>query len=1054
MANWSTLKAAVAQIIKANNNQEITGANMRSVLNNIIDNVGENATYAGIARTSTNPGSPDGKVFYIAYQAGTFSNFGNVTLEEGINLLLWNTTSWQVFNILTIAQEVGSNKGYVMSQKSITNLFDGINTDVNLFNGEIEFAITESYPQGAFFIGTGNIYTRGNNIASVTSPIIVEKTVNSLIFGLYYDIESKEFYVDSKYKAGNIVIMTIYRDKGIKQSIATSSKYNGNIINNYYGTLDLITADTVKNIAGRGLFNGTIKYSTEGNSNGVFTISSGNLYIDGAMEKQFTLSQNINVDFSALLINLIYNIESGNIEASKNIGENFLIAQVYNKSEIRNSCAIINIVNGVTAKSIFDITKEVATLNEQTQVYDEYLSDLTKIKKENITPGTSAYLNFYNSGEFDVRKNDAITLNITSNNVKKYTVIAYNHQNTYVNIINEALPNQEYTVYAPFNITFVRAIINGSDIINSESITLNFTKNNKFVGIEHEISSIEEEVTELQNKSTIPANMLLNRYKPLYPINKEAISERPQSKFTSFKSFSPKIDYRGLVVFESFTDYTNFDTTKAIHFEEKFVFVNKAGNYPYTGVSYISSDLKEWDKYNHLADFNASVLGGTVNQSWGLASNEYGLLVFQTTYNNSLNQHVNCLFWSLDGGKTFEPAINNLRAKVTINKSELIGGKVINIDSTQITVTKAADIQSYLSSMSGDTSEALISSAKEYLNNKCILSNNGNDTLRSLAGLLIELGYKVMLSGEELTVYYKELGTAGNNQTFTIGETIKTFTGGTNYSNKDDILDACSIDYPITNIYYKGTENLIASADLVLDNSILYVNNKWHLFGHYYDGTRCSILDLIIDDITNLPDSSYQYKEVLSQNNNACVEPIATFNSLNNKIIVSFRNQSFGQPYKFVYSNDYGESWSDLFEIENSPKVFQANNAIFLVTNPKESGGTEIFYDRPSSDTFNMYVALMYDRRTNAIYAATADVEDNLEDLQWSDWVTLNRYNDNLNRLGFDDLGMYFSDYSGYSSIGDFCYAPAHRGIALLYTGMAVIGKKTSLTAYSTIETC
>ena len=103
MANWSTLKAAIAQIIKTNNNQEITGANMQSVLNNIIDNVGENATYAGIATPSTNPGVPDGNVFYITSKAGTYSNFNNLVLDAGNIGIFVYKSSWKLDKISVLS---------------------------------------------------------------------------------------------------------------------------------------------------------------------------------------------------------------------------------------------------------------------------------------------------------------------------------------------------------------------------------------------------------------------------------------------------------------------------------------------------------------------------------------------------------------------------------------------------------------------------------------------------------------------------------------------------------------------------------------------------------------------------------------------------------------------------------------------------------------------------------------------------------------------------------------------------------------------------------------
>ena len=99
MANWSDLKAAVAKVIKTNGNQEITGAVLQNALNNIISNVGENASFAGVATPTTNPGTPDGNVFYIAYTAGNYVNFqskaGNLTVNPGELAILYNeTTNW------------------------------------------------------------------------------------------------------------------------------------------------------------------------------------------------------------------------------------------------------------------------------------------------------------------------------------------------------------------------------------------------------------------------------------------------------------------------------------------------------------------------------------------------------------------------------------------------------------------------------------------------------------------------------------------------------------------------------------------------------------------------------------------------------------------------------------------------------------------------------------------------------------------------------------------------------------------------------------------------
>lgn len=104
MGGYTELKAAIAAVIKANGNNEITGAIMQNVLNTIVSTVGANRTFVGIANKNTNPGTPDGNVFYIAYTAGNYVNFqfgaGYLTVKPGELAILYNeTTNWGKFVI-------------------------------------------------------------------------------------------------------------------------------------------------------------------------------------------------------------------------------------------------------------------------------------------------------------------------------------------------------------------------------------------------------------------------------------------------------------------------------------------------------------------------------------------------------------------------------------------------------------------------------------------------------------------------------------------------------------------------------------------------------------------------------------------------------------------------------------------------------------------------------------------------------------------------------------------------------------------------------------------
>ena len=104
MGGYTKLKAAIAAAIKANGNNEITGAIMQVVLNTIVSTVGANSTFVGIANKNTNPGTPDGNVFYIAYEAGNYVNFqsgaSNLTVKPGELAILYNgTNNWDKFVI-------------------------------------------------------------------------------------------------------------------------------------------------------------------------------------------------------------------------------------------------------------------------------------------------------------------------------------------------------------------------------------------------------------------------------------------------------------------------------------------------------------------------------------------------------------------------------------------------------------------------------------------------------------------------------------------------------------------------------------------------------------------------------------------------------------------------------------------------------------------------------------------------------------------------------------------------------------------------------------------
>lgn len=95
MANYSTLKDAIADVIKTNGKNAITGAILQSALLSMIDSLGvAGFQFKGLATPETNPGTPDQNVFYLATTPGTYSNFNANVVDNGKIVIFTYKGSW------------------------------------------------------------------------------------------------------------------------------------------------------------------------------------------------------------------------------------------------------------------------------------------------------------------------------------------------------------------------------------------------------------------------------------------------------------------------------------------------------------------------------------------------------------------------------------------------------------------------------------------------------------------------------------------------------------------------------------------------------------------------------------------------------------------------------------------------------------------------------------------------------------------------------------------------------------------------------------------------
>lgn len=106
MAIYQNLINTIASNITTNGNNEITGSVLKSVLNSIVNVMGANATFGGVAHIADSPGTPDGPVVYIASEVGTYPNFGGLAINtDELAVFIWDTSTWTKESITYIADK-------------------------------------------------------------------------------------------------------------------------------------------------------------------------------------------------------------------------------------------------------------------------------------------------------------------------------------------------------------------------------------------------------------------------------------------------------------------------------------------------------------------------------------------------------------------------------------------------------------------------------------------------------------------------------------------------------------------------------------------------------------------------------------------------------------------------------------------------------------------------------------------------------------------------------------------------------------------------------------
>ena len=153
---YDQIKESIKAVIKENGNYEITGNVLQTVLLSMVDTLGPEYQFLGIATKSTVPVVVEGNSFYITVEVGTYTNFKNsgntaITVNQLGILTSTNGTAW---NFTPIFIGVSKGGGEVFN--------DYVNNTAGGVNSHAEGAKTNAKGDNSHAEGNGGTAT-GNN---------------------------------------------------------------------------------------------------------------------------------------------------------------------------------------------------------------------------------------------------------------------------------------------------------------------------------------------------------------------------------------------------------------------------------------------------------------------------------------------------------------------------------------------------------------------------------------------------------------------------------------------------------------------------------------------------------------------------------------------------------------------------------------------------------------------------------------------------------------------------------------------------------------------------
>lgn len=125
MSNFQNLKNEIANTIKANGNNDIDGALLQEKLLEMVDSLGKDYKFRGVATPDGEPITDDTNVFYVANIVGAYQNYGGLSVADGEIAFFTYNGSWRKVALEDIARksEVEEKVAELGSKYSISGTY-------------------------------------------------------------------------------------------------------------------------------------------------------------------------------------------------------------------------------------------------------------------------------------------------------------------------------------------------------------------------------------------------------------------------------------------------------------------------------------------------------------------------------------------------------------------------------------------------------------------------------------------------------------------------------------------------------------------------------------------------------------------------------------------------------------------------------------------------------------------------------------------------------------------------------------------------------------------